>query len=256
MPFQKVSKPLLIGISGGAASGKTEVCRMIKEVLSKKANGKQAVILSLSSFYRELTPEERLLAENGDFDYDHPNSFDFKYLLEVLRKIKLRDNVTLQIYDCSSHANTPNCLEIPSDVDVVIVEGILTFYQKEIRDIFHIKIFIESDADTRLCRKGKFNARDLCILTVLSDVSEKGRSLDLVLDNYFKYVKPAFEEFCLPTKKYADVILPRAPDNSVGVDLITEHLIQLINEIPISSTSAIPRVRNQSESCLGSIRPH
>ncbi|KAA0198675.1 Uridine cytidine kinase 2 [Fasciolopsis buskii] len=244
MPFQRVSRPLLIGISGGAACGKTEVCRKIKEVLSKKSNGKQAVILSLSSFYRDLTVEERLLAESGDFDYDHPNSFDFKYLLEVLRKIKQRESVTLQIYDCSSHANTRNCLEIPSDVDVVIVEGILTFYQKEIRDIFHIKIFIESDADTRLCRK------------VLSDVSQKGRSLDLVLDNYFKYVKPAFEEFCLPTKKYADVILPRAPDNSVGVDLITEHLIQLINEIPMSSNATIQRVRNQSESCLGSIRPH
>ncbi|VDP91350.1 unnamed protein product [Echinostoma caproni] len=169
-----VSKPLLIGISGGAASGKTEVCRKIKEVLSKKSNGKQAVILSLSSFYRDLTPEERLLAESGDFDYDHPNSFDFKYLLEVLRKIRQREEVTLQIYDCSSHANTPNCLEIPSDVDVVIVEGILTFYQKEIRDIFNIKIFIESDF--------------IIDFTVLSDV----------LDNYFKYVKPAFEEFCLP----------------------------------------------------------
>lgn len=90
----------------------------------------------------------------------------------MLRKIKQRESVTLQIYDCSSHAkyvsnqilfcyyhphefiSTRNCLEIPSDVDVVIVEGILTFYQKEIRDIFHIKIFIESDADTRLCRKG------------------------------------------------------------------------------------------------------
>ncbi|CAL8085994.1 unnamed protein product [Calicophoron daubneyi] len=245
MIFAKVSKPFMIGISGGAASGKTEACRKITDVLRQKSSGKLAVVLSLSSFYRELAPEERMLAEKGQFDYDHPNSFDFKYLLEVLRKIKQHENVTLQLYDCSAYSKyTHNVQEIPSDVDVVIVEGILTFYQKDIRDMFDLKIFIESDADTRLCRK------------VLSDVSERGRSLEVVLDNYFKFVKPAFEEFCLPTKKYADVILPRAPDNSVGVDLITEHLIQMVNEIPMTSTQGGTRMRNQSESCVGAIRPH
>ncbi|KAA3674050.1 uridine kinase [Paragonimus westermani] len=245
MIVTKFSKPLLIGISGGAASGKTEACQKIKEVLCKKSNGKRAVILSLSTFYRELSSEERLLDERGDFDYAHPNSFDFKHLLSVLQKIKQRERVTIKPRDCTAHSNCPDVQEIPPDVDVVIVEGILTFYQEEIRDMFHLKIFIESDADTRLCRK------------VLSDVSGKGRSLELVLDTYFKYIKPAFEQFCLPTKKYADVILPRAPDNHVGVELITEHLIQLINEVPAYSTGhCVTRVRNQSESCLGTIRPH
>ncbi|CAH8527691.1 unnamed protein product [Heterobilharzia americana] len=239
-------KPFLIGVSGGAASGKTEACKKIKDVLLKKATEKKVVVLSLSSFYRELSDEERQLALE--------NSFDFKYLAEVLRKIKQREPVILHTYDCSAYSSTPDVQEIPQDVDVVIVEGILTFYQKEVRDLFHLKIFVESDTDTRLCRK------------VLRDVSTKGRRLEAVLDSYFKYVKPAFEEFCLPTKKYADVILPRAPDNQVGVDLITEHLLQVVNGIPFiggggggggsNNQQYVPRVRNQSESCLGSVRPH
>ncbi|VDP36977.1 unnamed protein product [Schistosoma margrebowiei] len=214
---QTASKPFLIGISGGAASGKV--------ILSSTNNAcrqrHKVEVLSLSSFYRELSDEELKLALNSEFDFDHPNSFDFKYLADVLRKIKQGEHVVLHKYDCSAYSSTPDVQEVPDDVDVVIVEGILTFYQKEVRDMFDLKIFIESDADTRLCRK------------VLRDVSMKGRCLDSVLDSYFKYVKPAFEEFCLPTKKYADVILPRAPDNHVGVDLITEHLLQLVNDSPL-----------------------
>ncbi|CAH8514127.1 unnamed protein product [Schistosoma guineensis] len=243
---QTASKPFLIGISGGAASGKAEACKKIKDVLYRKAKGKKVEVLSLSSFYRELSDEELKLALNSEFDFDHPNSFDFKYLADVLRKIKQGEHVVLHKYDCSAYSSTPDVQEVPDDVDVVIVEGILTFYQKEVRDMFDLKIFIESDADTRLCRK------------VLRDVSMKGRCLDSVLDSYFKYVKPAFEEFCLPTKKYADVILPRAPDNHVGVDLITEHLLQLVNDSPLihNVQHYIPRARNQSESCVGSFRPH
>ncbi|CAH8505783.1 unnamed protein product [Schistosoma mattheei] len=225
---QTASKPFLIGISGGAASGKAEACKKIKDVLYRKAKGKKVEVLSLSSFYRELSDEELKLALNSEFDFDHPNSFDFKYLADVLRKIKQGEHVVLHKYDCSAYSSTPDVQEVPDDVDVVIVEGILTFYQKE------------------------------TLQKVLRDVSMKGRCLDSVLDSYFKYVKPAFEEFCLPTKKYADVILPRAPDNHVGVDLITEHLLQLVNDSPLihNVQHYIPRARNQSESCVGSFRPH
>lgn len=239
------SMPLLVGIGGGAASGKTEACRKIKAVLEKKSNEKLAVTLSLSAFYRELSVEERLLDAQGGFDYAHPNSFDFTYLSEVLQKIQRRERVTIRPHEGSVHFDAVEAQEIPAGVDVAIVEGILTFYQKEIRDMFDVKIFIESDADTRLCRK------------VLRDVSRNGRPLKLVLDTYFKYVKPAFEEFCLPTKKYADVILPKAPDNNIGIELITEHIIQLINAASMNApASCMSRARNQSDSCVGSIRPH
>ncbi|KAH9585814.1 Uridine-cytidine kinase 2, variant 2 [Schistosoma haematobium] len=156
---QTASKPFLIGISGGAASGKAEACKKIKDVLYRKAKGKKVEVLSLSSFYRELSDEELKLALNSEFDFDHPNSFDFRYLADVLRKIKQGEHVVLHKYDCSAYSSTPDVQEVPDDVDVVIVEGILTFYQKEVRDMFDLKIFIESDADTRLCRKGIFKKR-------------------------------------------------------------------------------------------------
>uniref|UniRef100_A0A0X3PRR1 Uridine-cytidine kinase 2 n=2 Tax=Schistocephalus solidus TaxID=70667 RepID=A0A0X3PRR1_SCHSO len=109
-----------------------------------------------------------------------------------------------------------------------------------------MKIFVEADADTRLSRK------------VLLDVCERKRNLNTVLENYFNFVKPAFEEFCLPTKKYADVILPRAPDNVVGVELIIEHLLQMMANTSNTANTSVQRLRfrNQSESATGRIRPH
>ncbi|KAL5111516.1 Uridine-cytidine kinase 2 [Taenia crassiceps] len=118
--------------------------------------------------------------------------------------------------------------------------------------MFHLKIFVQADADTRLSRK------------VIRDVVERKRNLNAVLENYFNFVKPAFEQFCLPTKKYADVILPRAPENQIAADLIIEHLLQSISSSPASYPSSpvgsFPnlRLRNQSESGMAStsIRPH
>merc|ERR1719356_2051562 len=96
--------------------------------------------------------------------------------------------------------------------DVVLLEGILVFYYKEVRDLFDMKLFVDTDADTRLARR------------VLRDIEERGRDLENVLFQYTNLVKPAFEEFCLPTKKYADVIVPRGAENTVAIDLIKQHI--------------------------------
>ncbi|CDS39957.1 uridine cytidine kinase 2 [Echinococcus multilocularis] len=252
MGLSSSPKPLLIGVSGGAASGKNETCAKIIQELNKKAKGKRSIVLSLYSFYHDLSEEDIKLAECGKLDLDHPNAFDFDALADVLRKIVRGESVVLNSYDPEAFSNSPQKIEIPADIDVVIVEGILTFYQKEIRDMFHLKIFVQADADTRLSRK------------VIRDVVQRKRNLDAVLDNYFKFVKPAFEQFCLPTKKYADVILPRAPENQIAADLIIEHLLQLISSSPNSCLSSPPgnfpilRLRNQSEPGVAatSIRPH
>merc|ERR1719348_2225323 len=100
--------------------------------------------------------------------------------------------------------------------DVVLVEGILTFYFPGIRDAFHMRLFVDTDADTRLARR------------VLRDIEERGRELKHVLTQYTTLVKPAFEEFCLPTKKYADVIIPRGADNTVAINLIKQHIEDII----------------------------
>merc|ERR1711881_69379 len=100
--------------------------------------------------------------------------------------------------------------------DVVLLEGILVFYYKEVRDLFDMKLFVDTDADTRLARR------------VLRDIEERGRDLEHVLHQYTTLVKPAFEEFCIPTKKYADVIVPRGAENTVAIDLIKQHIQDLI----------------------------
>ncbi|VDN09380.1 unnamed protein product [Dibothriocephalus latus] len=204
---------------------KSEVCKRVLDSLLTKANGKQAIVLSLSTFYRQLSEEDRNLAEKGKFNLDHPQAFDFELLAETLKKIRRHEPVVLNTYDPNAFSNTPNVLKIPAEIDIVIVEA---------------------DADTRLSRK------------VLLDVCERKRNLNTVLENYFNFVKPAFEEFCLPTKKYADVILPRAPDNVVGVELIMEHLLQMITNAPNNANTSAQRLRfrNQSESAPGRIRPH
>ncbi|KAM3177009.1 hypothetical protein ACTXT7_005385 [Hymenolepis weldensis] len=243
-------KPIFIGVSGGAASGKNETCNNLVAELKKKASDKQSIILSLYSFYHDLSDKEINLAKSGNLDLDHPDAFNFDALEDVMKRINNGESVTLKPYNPETFTNSEESIEIPAGIDIVFVEGTLTFYKKEIRDMFHLKIFVEADADTRLSRK------------VLRDVVERKRNLKSVLDNYFDFVKPAFEQFCLPTKQYANVILPRASENKVAADLIIEHLLQSTSSDPSSSSSThlgrTFRLRNHSESAVStpSIRPH
>ena len=122
----------------------------------------------------------------------------------------------IPVYDFKTNARVPGLFTLIYPSDVVIVEGILVFYFLGIREIFNLKLFVDTDADTRLARR------------VLRDISERGRDLEHVLHQYTSLVKPAFEEFCIPTKKYADVIIPRGAENTVALDLIRQHI-----EVPL-----------------------
>lgn len=124
--------------------------------------------------------------------------------------------------------------------DVVLFEGILVFYFKELRDMYHMKLFVDTDPDTRLARR------------VLRDTKERGRDIENILHQYTTLVKPAFEEFCLPTKKYADVIIPRGADNTVAIDLIVQHIQELLR--PSANKIGNKRPRYNSDSFVG--RPH
>merc|ERR1719312_744222 len=120
--------------------------------------------------------------------------------------------------------------------DVVLVEGILVFYYPKLRQLFDMKLFVDTDADTRLARR------------VLRDIEERGRELEHVLSQYTTLVKPAFEEFCLPTKKYADVIIPRGAENVVAIDLIKQHIQDIIWRSNGNKESPLNRSRSNSES--------
>lgn len=197
-------QPFIIGVAGGAASGKTTVCDMIIEQL----HDQRVVLVNQDSFYHNLTPEE--LTRVHEYNFDHPDAFDNEKLLSVVEMLKQWKAVDIPKYDFRSYKNNISRRVNPSDV--IILEGILIFHDPRVRDLMNMKIFVDTDADVRLARR------------IRRDTGEKGRDIGMVLDQYSKFVKPAFDDFILPTKKYADIIIPRGGDNHVAIDLIVQHI--------------------------------
>ncbi|KAG5285479.1 hypothetical protein AALO_G00003850 [Alosa alosa] len=246
---EQISKqPFLIGVSGGTASGKSSVCEKIMELLGQNKidhHQRQVATLSQDSFYKELTPEQKAKAIKGQFNFDHPDAFDNELIKKTLHDIIQGKTVQIPVYDFITHSRKDEFVTL-YPADVVLFEGILIFYSQEIRDLFQMKLFVDTDADTRLSRR------------VLRDIEERGRDLEQVLTQYITFVKPAFEEFCLPTKKYADVIIPRGADNLVAINLIVQHIQDIMNggfskrQSGCMNGHVTPRKRRTSESS----RPH
>jgi uridine kinase len=198
--------PFIIGVAGGTASGKTTVCDMIIQ----KLHDHRVVLVNQDSFYRGLTAEE---SENvGEYNFDHPNAFDTEQLLECLQKMRDCKPVAIPVYDFKKHQRSIEKSRQVNAVDVIIMEGILVFYDARVRELMNMKLFVDTDADLRLARR------------IRRDTLDRGRDVQGVIDQYSKFVKPAFDEFVLPSKKYADVIIPRGGDNHVAIDLIVQHI--------------------------------
>jgi len=212
-------KPFMIGVAGGTASGKSTVCDKLMEKLGQNEMNigeKQVVHLSQDSFYRELNQAESEKARKGMFNFDHPNAFDNELMETCLQSILAGRQTQIPVYDFKTNARVPGAYTVIYPSDVILVEGILVFYYPDIRNLFNLKLFVDTDADIRLARR------------VMRDIEERGRDLETVLLQYTSLVKPAFEEFCIPTKKYADVIIPRGAENTVAIDLIKQHIQDLI----------------------------
>ncbi|CAN0925368.1 Uridine/cytidine kinase UKL1, chloroplastic [Linum grandiflorum] len=199
-------QPFVIGVSGGTASGKTTVCDMIIQQL----HDHRVVLVNQDSFYRGLTPEE--LERVHEYNFDHPDAFDTEQLLDCVETLKSGRPYQVPIYDFKTHQRCSNTFRQVNASDVIILEGILVFHDQRVRNLMNMKIFVDADADVRLARR------------IRRDTVERGRDLDSVLEQYAKFVKPAFDDFVLPSKKYADVIIPRGGDNHVAIDLIVQHL--------------------------------
>ncbi|XP_068157050.1 uridine-cytidine kinase isoform X1 [Drosophila tropicalis] len=216
----EVKSPFLIGVAGGTASGKSTVCKKIMEQLGQaemEDTQRQVVTISQDSFYRELSPAEKAKAQKGLFNFDHPDAFNEELMYATLQCILKGQKVEIPSYDYRTNSLNFEDMLIIYPADVVLFEGILVFYFPKIRDLFHMKLFVDTDSDTRLARR------------VPRDINERGRDLDAVLTQYMTFVKPAFEEFCSPTKKFADVIIPRGADNTVAIDLIVQHIRDFLN---------------------------
>lgn len=200
------SDPFVIGIAGGSASGKTTVCTRITQRLA----GQRVVLLSLDEFYRDLTQEEK---DNiSDVNFDCPGAFDVPTMVACLDVLKQSEAVDVPVYDFVTSSRSKDKTRKVNPADVVIVEGILVLHIPEIAKRCNMKIFVDTDDDVRLARR------------IFRDTVERGRDVAGVIAQYTRFVKPAFEQFVLPSKANADVIIPWVDDNHVAVDLITQHI--------------------------------
>ncbi len=191
---------MVIGIAGGTGSGKTTITRKIAERF-----GDDVTVIYHDDYYKarhDLTYEERV-----KLNYDHPAAFDTELMIKDLSALRSGVAIDCPVYDYSIYDRTERTQTVmPSRV--IIVEGILIFHEKELRDLMDIKLFVDADADVRILRR------------ILRDVKERGRSLDSVITQYLGTVKPMHEAFVEPSKKYADVIIPEGGRNLVALDMV------------------------------------
>ncbi len=195
----------IIGVAGGTASGKTSTCHIIRNKL-----GVNIEIISMDSFYLPLPNDQDVSKTN----FDNPLSFDWDLFLSTLKQIKEGSELDIPIYDFVTHQRTD--VYTIRDYKCVIVEGILSLYDSHIRDLFDIKLFVDTPSDIRLIRR------------IRRDIEERGRTLESVLQQYESTVIPSHDQFIEPTKKYADLIIPRGKTNlaaiSVIVTMIKKHV--------------------------------
>ena len=207
-------KTIVVGIAGGTASGKTSFTKSILEELQKTHIN--SILLEQDSYYKKmdnLTYDERV-----KLNYDHPDLIDFDLLEEHI--LKLRDGYSIEkpIYDFQIY-NRINETEHIEPANLIIVEGILILAMEKIRNLFDAKIFVDTDDDERLLRR------------IERDLKERGRTFESIKNQYMATVKPMHLEFVEPSKRYADVIIPRGKDNKVGIKMVSSRLRYLLNKL-------------------------
>lgn len=199
----------IIGVAGGTGSGKSTLVKRLQEAFREE----DVATLCHDYYYKahsELTYEERTR-----LNYDHPQAFDTDMLVEHVRALKNNVPIEHPVYSFVEHNRTDETVPVkPSKV--IIIDGILIFENKELRELMDIKVFVDTDADIRLARR------------ILRDVRDRGRSMESVINQYTSTVKPMHEEFVEPSKRYADVIIPEGGFNSVAVAMLIQNIRSIV----------------------------
>lgn len=193
---------LVVGIAGGTGSGKTTVVRKIMGSLPKN----EVVLIPQDSYYRDnshLPPEER-----QEINFDHPRALEFRLLIEHIKMLKKGRTVNQPVYSYLTCTRAKETIEVKPK-KVILIEGILILTNRLLRDLMDIKVFVDADPDDRLSR------------VITRDMSERGRTIEKVLERYEKTVKPMHLQFIEPTKRYADIIIPQGGNNRVGISILT-----------------------------------
>jgi uridine kinase len=193
--------PLLIGIAGGTGSGKSTVARSVADALV----GHSVAFVDMDAYYRSFS--HLTLHERHGINWDHPETFDLDLLVAHLSALARGEAVEKPVYDYTTHGRRPDPIRI-DPADVVVVDGVLLFADARLRDQLHIKVFVDADADERLIRR------------IRRDMADRGRTLDGILAQYEQTVLPMHRDFVEPSKRFADVIVPRGGHNQVAIDMI------------------------------------
>ena len=205
----------IIGIAGGTGSGKTTVVRKIVETLP----GSKVAVIPQDSYYNDNTgiPME----ERRKINFDHPNAFDWKLLIQQINDLRAGKPIEQPTYSYLECNRQPETIHI-DPCEVIIIEGIMALWRKELRDLMDLKIFVDADPDERLIR------------VIQRDTVERGRTTQMVIDRYLDVLKPMHEEFIEPTKRYADLIIPQGGNNLRAIEIMRTYIIHRLKPASLS----------------------
>ena len=198
-------KPLVIGIAGGTGSGKSTVARKVAEALRASS----VAFLDMDAYYRNFA--HLSIEERRHINWDHPDAFDLALLVEQLGCLARGEPIEKPVYDFVQHLRASETVHV-EPADVVVIDGILLFVEAAVRELCDVKVFVDADADIRLVRR------------IRRDMRRRGRALDEILDQYLSTVQPMHLQFVEPSKRYADVIVPRGGHNAVAIEMIVAKI--------------------------------
>jgi uridine kinase len=203
-------KPLILGVAGGSGSGKTTVVSKIVEAVGSD----RILLLQHDSYYRDLS--HLPLEERKKQNFDHPSSLETELMIRHIEALKEGYQIELPVYDFVAHTRSDKT-EKKTPKSIILVDGILIYAEPNLLDQMDIKIFVDTDDDVRLLRRLK------------RDINERGRDLDGVLYQYEQFVRPMHLEFVEPSKRYADIIIPRGGENTVALEMVIALIKEKIN---------------------------
>ncbi|MDY6866329.1 MAG: uridine kinase [Chloroflexota bacterium] len=213
----KRDETMVVGIAGGTGSGKTTLAGVLLDSVGRD----QLAYLPHDAYYRDQ--KELPLEVRAKVNYDHPDSLETELLVEHINQLKMGQVIEMPVYDFTTHSRKEETMHVEPK-PVILVEGILVFVEEELRRLFNVKIYVDTDADIRFIRR------------LRRDIEERGRTVDSVIEQYLRTVRPMHLEFVEKSKRYADIIVPEGGLNVVALDMVIARLQSLLTgELPVDS---------------------
>lgn len=211
-----MNQPLIIGIAGGTGSGKTTVTQKILERLDTN----KVAVIQHDAYYKDISSFGNISPD--EINFDHPNALETSLLIEHIKKLRNWESIRLPVYDFRTYKRLNETI-IVQPKNIIIIEGILIFVEKELRDLMDIKLYVDTDADERLLRRIK------------RDLIERGRSIESIITQYNCTVKPMHLEFVEPSKRWADIIIPKGGENEVAIDMVAVKIKEMLRNADLLS---------------------